>query len=479
MMSNLKTGPSSTPRRKGGIQSLAVPAVCLLIAFLGYFSQWLFQRSPDLAPGPLTTRETGIFNILLVCLWWTYYKACTVDPGGYSFPSTSTSTPTTTPTRWCKKCNAPKPPRAHHCRHCRRCIARMDHHCPWTANCVSMQTFPYFLRFLVYTNLALWTLAYHVYRRLSTVWSDRHMPAYLGPSPAHLAALTIISLFCMGTCLALGILLFSTARGWVLNMTMIEDWELERHEAVLARGGGDDDTRSSFWQAADVSDGRLRGVEAVEYPYDLGVFANMAQAMGTRNPLMWFFPLAGGPVISPTGAGAGWEWEENGFNDRLGMWPPPDPDKLRRPANMGWPGAAAKVAAAAAAMGGDYETPEETKAAFARRQEADLLRRRRQTHIVAELEEQEEEEEEEEEEDDEEEDGYSDDNDNNNRHERQGPALWSNSDGDTLWDYGVDVEDEDEIIQAAPPPPPLKYEGEEDDDDVPLAELIRRRKKQS
>lgn len=482
-MTSLKTGPS-TP----GLHILYIPAVCLLIAFQGYFSQYLFNTNPNLAPGPLTRRQTLTFNALLACLWWTYYLACTVDPGRYIFPapssdkpdpdlrptSTSISTsagPAAPPgradkqpaARWCKKCASPKPPRAHHCRHCRRCIPKMDHHCPWTGNCVSMQTFPYFVRFLVYTNLALWYLAYLLLQRVRGVWAERHLPAYLGPSLPALVGLTLLALLDGATAVALGILLYTTVKGWVFNATMIEEWEVERHEAVLGRilardedsegeGGG-----GNFWGDDDVA--LRQRLERIEFPYDLGVFANMAQAMGTRNPLKWLLPAWGdGPVIDnrTPGVGPGWEWEENGFNDLPGLWPPPDPEKMRREKRGGWPGAAARPREG---RYDEYQTAEEVKAAFARRQEEDLRRRQRaqaqtqqRSGIVAELEEA---------------DGLdsANPNDRSEDYEWVGKPVWTNSDGDRLWDYGVDEEVDEEV---AP--------GPGDDDDVPLAELIRRRK---
>ncbi|KAK4157762.1 DHHC palmitoyltransferase-domain-containing protein [Chaetomidium leptoderma] len=464
-MPSLQTGPSTQ-----GLHLLYIPAVCCLIAFQGYYSQYLFNTDPDLAPGPLPRQETITFNLLLLNVWWTYYLACTVDPGRYLFPPSSSKSstppenpdpdlrPTTTPkttTRWCKKCAAPKPPRAHHCRHCARCIPKMDHHCPWTGACVSMQTFPYFLRFLAHTNLALWYLTSLLWQRLAAVWTARHLPAYLGPSVSSLVGLTVLVLVNGGTVFALGVLLVTTVKGWVWNSTMIEDWEVERHEAVLARM---DDGRGEFWGDDDAA---LRArLERIEYPYDLGVFANMAQAMGTRNVLRWFLPIfGGGPVVdnnvTTPGKGVGWEWEENGFNDLPGLWPPPDPEKMRQARRGAWPGAAQHREERYDA----YQTPEEVRAAFEKRQEEDFLRRlpaqvHQRSGIIAELEEL---------------DDFDTENDDDSRrgedYGRAGKRLWTNSDGDRLWDYGVDEEVEEEIIPARG-----------DDEDVPLAELIRRRK---
>lgn len=320
-----------------------------------------------------------------------------------------------------------------------------------------MQTFPYFLRFLVYTNIALATLTYHILARLSTIWTDRHLPAYLGPTLPHLILITLLSLVNTGTLLALFVLLVSTIKSWALNTTMIEDWEIERHESVLSRL---DTSTPSFWGADGDAEVLLehKSLSRIEFPYDLGIYANLSQAMGTGNPLMWFFPFAGGPRINAAtpGKGPGWEWEENGFNDVVGLWPPPDPEKLRRE-RVGWPGARERIEEEnGRGEVGEHETPGEAKAAFEARQRADLERKRRQREqqerweVLEELEEV------------------------DRDREYEGEVAWTNAEGDTLWDYGVDEETEREDGRERQHLMALE-EGDEEED-VPIAELIRRRK---
>jgi palmitoyltransferase len=108
------------------LEKLAIPAVSFLIIFLAYSSQYLFHH---IDPGPLSIKEATWFNALVGAIWWTYYRACTVDPGrkGWvekaSIPKDKEDEPSTqiaSNKRWCKKCNAVKPPRAHHCKQCKR-----------------------------------------------------------------------------------------------------------------------------------------------------------------------------------------------------------------------------------------------------------------------------------------------------------------------------------------------------------------------
>ncbi|TGZ61144.1 hypothetical protein CRM22_008156 [Opisthorchis felineus] len=53
----------------------------------------------------------------------------------------------------CYRCTVPRPPRAHHCNVCGACVLRMDHHCPWIANCVGLHTHRHFYLSLFFMSV--------------------------------------------------------------------------------------------------------------------------------------------------------------------------------------------------------------------------------------------------------------------------------------------------------------------------------------
>jgi len=57
----------------------------------------------------------------------------------------------------------------------------MDHHCPWTDNCVSHFTFPHFIRFLFYAVAAMTYLEYFLFIRCGVLWNNRNQPSVSGP----------------------------------------------------------------------------------------------------------------------------------------------------------------------------------------------------------------------------------------------------------------------------------------------------------
>jgi len=71
--------------------------------------------------------------------------------------------------RFCKWCSCFKPDRAHHCRICRSCILRMDHHCPWIANCIGFNNYKYFFLLVFYSLLNVLYIAFTMVDSLNRV----------------------------------------------------------------------------------------------------------------------------------------------------------------------------------------------------------------------------------------------------------------------------------------------------------------------
>lgn len=195
------------------------------------------------------------------------------------------------------------------------------------------------------------------------------------------------------------------------NTTVIEGWEIERHEVLLERAK----KNGGFVYAPG---GMKVRITEQEFPYDIGYWKNLCQAMGS-SWWMWLLPFADGPSVQSAE-----NWEVNGFEDADTVWPPPDPDKMSRREKFVQPTTR------------EFGTVEEQRAAFRHRQAEDL---RKQNN------------------------GNESSEDEDDRYEVEegidGNIGWTNSDGDRLRDYGVDEETE-----------------MTDEDDIPLGELLRRRK---
>lgn len=271
-------------------------------------------------------------------------------------------------------------------------------------------------------------LAYHLFRRIAPIWNDRLLPAYLGPpvwTMAHLLVLVVLNSI---TLFALAILLVRSVYSLAINTTVIEGWEIERHEALVKR------SRKSGGYVYANGGQRMR-VERQEFPYDIGIWRNLCQGMGTSLVFLWFLPFGPAPKIETAA-----KFDVNGFEDASKVWPPPDPDKMPRPPRHLDQDLEVR----------SYISPAEEKEAFKKRQQEDFARRdRKRTKNTVENE------------------GGSDEDepeDHESEYEEYEEGLdgeegWTNSEGERLRDFGVD---EDAEVLA--------------DDDIPLGELLRRRK---
>ncbi|KAL3449069.1 DHHC palmitoyltransferase-domain-containing protein [Aspergillus insuetus] len=419
------------------ISRLAIPVVSTLISFLAYTSQYFFLHFKE---APLKREEVWRINFFALCIWICYYRACTVNPGripkGWE-PKDRQSLNADQAggrQRWCRRCEAFKPPRAHHCKTCRRCIPKMDHHCPWTSNCVSHFTFPHFIRFLFYAVVGMSYLETLLFERASIVWKSRNLPSYMGPSAGQLGHLFALLVTNSLTVLALFILLVRSLWSLGTNTTTIESWEIERHETLVRRA-------RHFGGFLSGPGGLNVKITKQEFPYDIGIWSNIKAGMGgSANVLSWFWPLARTPRKS-----TGLEYEENDFEDAGVSWPPPDPDRIPLPSR----GEAISAAFAPGATG-DFEID-----AFNRRKAEDMKRqrnsievqRRKPFHVRF---------------DDSLSTSSSEDGDYSDNGSDDGEESWKNSEGERLRDFGVDEEVE-------------FY----DEEDIPLAILIQQRRQKA
>lgn len=160
--------------------------------------------------------------------------------------------------RWCKHCKQWKPDRCHHCRVCKSCILRMDHHCPWIANCVGYRNFKFFFLLVLYAGL---NAAFVVCTMVESLWESMEH--------TEMSALTRFSMvFSLTLAFIMSVLLlaFLTFHCWLISngMTTIEFCET-RHKVS---GSG-----------SMVS-------------YNFGVFKNIQNVLGS-NPLFWLLPIFG------------------------------------------------------------------------------------------------------------------------------------------------------------------------------------------
>lgn len=128
-------------------------SVVILISFLSYTSQYLFYYLDETHHLRRSPSQILIFNVLVLCIWICYYRACVTDPGQIpqrwedlispSHVGKNTGAGAVSrdnkrveeeedddggngqrkrrmQARWCNKCQMPKPPRTHHCKECKQ-----------------------------------------------------------------------------------------------------------------------------------------------------------------------------------------------------------------------------------------------------------------------------------------------------------------------------------------------------------------------
>jgi len=155
----------------------------------------------------------------------------------------------------CSSCLRWKPERSHHCRVCGKCVLKMDHHCPWLANCIGFRNYKYFclIHFygLIACSIYLFTYWEKIYLDNKTVGNNIFYCIYTAFS-----YVSGISLFFFTSWLFL-----VNSKLLLTNLTVIEQSDKERFPS-----------------------------NKVNNIYDLGIFQNFISVFGS-NWLLWFFPF--------------------------------------------------------------------------------------------------------------------------------------------------------------------------------------------
>lgn len=158
----------------------------------------------------------------------------------------------------CQRCLKTKPDRCHHCSQCNRCVLKMDHHCPWVANCIGFFNYKYFMNMLVYTTATCWFV-------LATSWQVfSHVLGERGESVDYRVAYYVVTSYLLAGTLGFVITGFLAFHLWLISKqyTTIEFCEKRS------------DNEAAFRTS----------------PYTRGTLGNLRGVFGD-NPILWLVPF--------------------------------------------------------------------------------------------------------------------------------------------------------------------------------------------
>jgi len=153
-----------------------------------------------------------------------------------------------------------KPDRCHHCAVCDSCVLRMDHHCPWIANCVGFHNYKFFFLLLVYALCCLIFIMAALFPRLLNVFQPILDISYFLRRDLLVLIVYVICLFFFIT-----LAMFFAFHLWLVLHAMTT---IEYKEKALVK--------------------HLFRVTRVKYDY--GYYQNLVHVLGP--PYMWFLPIA-------------------------------------------------------------------------------------------------------------------------------------------------------------------------------------------
>lgn len=208
----------------------------------------------------------------------------------------------------------------------------MDHHCPWTNNCVGHGNTPHFFRFLVWVLVATGTTFVWLWQSAVIFWAGRHEPAYLFRKSELAAVIVLLPLDGL-VFLAVALLFGKCLVHVIQGKTQIEVWDLDRLDSqfhterlwLKIRNNYKLVHQSELPELVSWSSARPRKsaspiipdnftIDDVVFPYDNGWWLNLTNALGP----VWLWVLPWGRA-----RGDGITFPRNTDDDQLNLpWPP-------------------------------------------------------------------------------------------------------------------------------------------------------------
>ncbi|CAL9732919.1 palmitoyltransferase Pfa4p [Monosporozyma unispora] len=315
------------PQLKWPWLGVAIPTA--IISFIAYNAHYFILKHF------LSIIRQYIFEFSVTMIWISYLLAILTNPGKPPLNRRSKKD------KFCQKCNNWKPERSHHCKTCNQCVLMMDHHCPWTLNCVGFNSFPHFIRFLLWIIISTSQLNWYFVKRILVIWKLRN-EINISFTKTEFIFLTILTPFNFFIWCTISMLLIRCFNNQILHgRTQIESWELDRLESLYYHKKLVPILIDQIWKTypkeatlqnkkeaelllQKYETRRLGFDSIVNFPYDVDLVTNWNQVLG---PIL--FTLL--PWSKPTGDGTKFikndisQYEENSSIEDIILslsWPP-------------------------------------------------------------------------------------------------------------------------------------------------------------
>jgi palmitoyltransferase ZDHHC2/15/20 len=243
-----------------------LPLIFVLHIILLVYSTYVLCYLPAVGLG-FDSAESIVFHLITALAMISYYRGVTTDPGGIpEGPEWEKGNVSAKQAglRFCQREKKYKPDRTHYCSAIGRNVLKMDHYCPWLANCVGFANQKFFLLFITYASIACGWTTISVARILAA-----SSGGFFGLSAAQIFFLT--EGLCISSLISLILTPFTAFHWWLVSQNKTTLEYCEKAHSLTS--------------------------------YDKGVFGNFFAVFG-YNPILWFFPIHSTP-------GTGLEFERS------------------------------------------------------------------------------------------------------------------------------------------------------------------------